>query len=86
MRHAEIIASQATVEAMRHARPSLFHDAFVNRPEGILGDYIVKIFGPPFDFENVDPVMPGGRDRSSPGFSACPVTPNAGCAATPLLD
>ena len=59
MRHAEIIASQATVEAMRHARPSLFHDAFVNRPEGILGDYIVKIFGPPFDFENVDPVLPG---------------------------
>ena len=58
MRHAEIIASQATVEAMRHARPSLFHDAFVNRPEGILGDYIVKIFGPPFDFEDVDPVLP----------------------------
>ena len=58
MRHAEIIASQATVEAMRHARPSLFHDAFVNRPEGILGDYIVKIFGLPFDFEDIDPVLP----------------------------
>ena len=58
MRHAEIIASEATVEAMQHARPALFYDALNNRPDGIVGDYILKLVGPPFDFEGVDPVLP----------------------------
>ena len=58
MAHADIIASQATAEAMNVATPELFRQALKNRPEGIVGDFIWKIHGPPFDFEGVDPVRP----------------------------
>jgi glyoxylase-like metal-dependent hydrolase (beta-lactamase superfamily II) len=58
MAHADIIASHATVEAMKHARPALFLNGYKNRPAGIVGDYMLKLFGPPFDFEGVDPVLP----------------------------
>jgi glyoxylase-like metal-dependent hydrolase (beta-lactamase superfamily II) len=58
MAHADIIASQATAEAMKHATPELFRSALRNRPPGIVGDYIFKIHGPPFDFDGVDPVRP----------------------------
>ena len=63
MAHAEIIASQATAEAMRYSTPQLFRDALKNRPPGIVGDYIWKIHGPPFDFEGVDPVRPNRTFR-----------------------
>lgn len=56
--HAEIIASRATAEAMKYATPSLFLNALKKRPAGELGDYIVQLFGPPFDFENLEPVFP----------------------------
>ena len=58
MKHAEIIASDATAEAMKHATPQLFRDALKNRPDGFVGDYIFRVHGPPFDFEGVDPVRP----------------------------
>ncbi len=58
MAHAEIIASNATAEAMKSANPQLFRDALKNRPVGIVGDFIWKIHGPPFNFEGVDPVRP----------------------------
>lgn len=58
MQHADIIASNATAEAMKTATPQLFRDALKNRPQGIVGEYIFKIHGPPFDFEGVDPVRP----------------------------
>jgi cyclase len=58
MAHADIIASQATAEAMKTATPQLFRDALKHRPPGIVGDYIFKIHGPPFDFEGIDPVRP----------------------------
>jgi glyoxylase-like metal-dependent hydrolase (beta-lactamase superfamily II) len=58
MQHAEIIASKATAEAMKQATPQLFRDALKNRPDGYVGDYILKIHGPPFDFEGVEPVRP----------------------------
>jgi cyclase len=58
MAHADIIASAATAEAMKTATPALFRHALAHRPEGIVGDYIFKIHGPPFDFEGVDPVRP----------------------------
>ncbi len=58
MAHAEIIASQATAEAMKTATPQLFRDALKNRRPGVVGDFIWKIHGPPFDFEGVDPVRP----------------------------
>ncbi len=58
MAHAQIIASQATAEAMKFAGPRIFLEALRDRPGGILGDYILKLFGPPFDFEGIDPVLP----------------------------
>ena len=56
--HAEIISSQATAEAMQYATPALFRKALEQRPGGELGEYILKLFGPPFDFENLEPVFP----------------------------
>jgi cyclase len=56
--HAEIIASRATASAMEFARPSLFRNALQKRPAGEVGDYILKLFGPPFDFENLEPTLP----------------------------
>ena len=58
MAHADIVASAATAEAMKQATPELFRNALKNRPAGMVGDYIFKIHGPPFDFEGVDPVRP----------------------------
>jgi cyclase len=58
MAHADIIASEATAEAMKTATPELFRHALKHRPAGIVGDFIWKIHGPPFDFEGVDPVRP----------------------------
>jgi glyoxylase-like metal-dependent hydrolase (beta-lactamase superfamily II) len=58
MAHARIIASHATANAMRFAGPGVFREALRNRPQGLVGDYILRLFGPPFDFEGVDPVLP----------------------------
>jgi cyclase len=58
MAHADIIASEAAAEAMKTTTPELFRHALKHRPPGIVGDYIWKIHGPPFDFEGLDPVRP----------------------------
>lgn len=58
MKHAEIIATKATAEAMKTATPQNFRDALKHRPDGVVGDFIWKIHGPPFDFEGLDPVLP----------------------------
>jgi cyclase len=58
MDHARIIASEATAEQMRERPPSEIIKLLANRPEGVIGDFIFELFGPPFDFNGVDPTMP----------------------------
>ncbi len=58
MAHAEITASKATADAMKSATPQVFRDVLKNRPEGIVGDYIWNIHGPPFNFEGFEPTQP----------------------------
>lgn len=58
MDHARIIASEATSHQMRERPPSEIIKLLANRPEGVIGDFIFELFGPPFDFNGVDPTMP----------------------------
>lgn len=58
MEHARIIASEACVQGMKDLSPSLMRRLLHNRPEGIVGDYLFSLLGPPFDFEDIEPVFP----------------------------
>lgn len=58
MSHARILASEACARQMRDRPPSAILAILKNRPTGIVGDYIFKLFGPPFDFEGIDPTFP----------------------------
>jgi cyclase len=58
MNHARIIASEACARQMRERPPSAITALLRNRPQGIIGEYIFKLFGPPFDFEGLEPTLP----------------------------
>ena len=58
MSHARILASEACARQMRDRPPSAILAILKNRPPGVVGDYIFKLFGPPFEFEGIDPTLP----------------------------
>ena len=58
MSHARIIASEACRQGMSELTPELMRRLFENRPEGVVGDFLFSLLGPPFEF--------GGIERSLP--------------------
>jgi glyoxylase-like metal-dependent hydrolase (beta-lactamase superfamily II) len=58
MSHARILASAECARQMRERPPSAILALLKNRPKGIIGDYIFELFGPPFEFEGIEPAMP----------------------------
>lgn len=58
MSHANIIASQACAEGMRGLSPESMRKMLENRPQGEIGEFIFDLFGPPFDFIDLDPLYP----------------------------
>lgn len=58
MQHARIIAAEACVAGMKELSPDLMRRLLHNRPEGIVGDFLFTLLGPPFDFETIESVFP----------------------------
>ncbi len=58
MDHARIIASEACKKGMAELTPQLMRRLFENRPEGVVGDFLFRLLGPPFDFDDVVPTLP----------------------------
>ncbi|WP_375393037.1 MBL fold metallo-hydrolase [uncultured Sphingomonas sp.] len=58
MEHARIIASDACKQGMAELTPQLMRRLFDNRPEGVVGDFLFNLLGPPFDFDDVEHVLP----------------------------
>jgi cyclase len=58
MKHARIIASDACVRGMREFRPEMFVNMLANLPAGVVGDFLLKVLGPPFQFNGIDPTYP----------------------------
>jgi len=63
MSHARIIASEACARQMRDRPPSAITALLRNRPGGVIGDYIFKLFGRPFEFEGLEPTLPNDTFR-----------------------
>jgi glyoxylase-like metal-dependent hydrolase (beta-lactamase superfamily II) len=58
MSHARIIATEACARELAERPPSDFVRMFEKRPEGVIGDFIFKLFGPPFEFDGIEPTLP----------------------------
>jgi glyoxylase-like metal-dependent hydrolase (beta-lactamase superfamily II) len=58
MEHARIIAAEACVQGMKDLSPALMRRLLHSRPEGLVGDYLFSLLGPPFDFEHIESVFP----------------------------
>lgn len=58
MSHARIVASEACARQMRDRPPGAITALLRNRPAGVIGDYIFELFGPPFEFEGLEPTLP----------------------------
>lgn len=58
MRHAEIIASDASALEMKKRSPTQVLDWLESRPEGVVGEYIWRVWGPPFEFQGFEPSLP----------------------------
>ena len=58
MAHARIIASEACRKGMGELTPALMQRLFENRPEGVIGDFLFKLLGPPFEFAGLQPTLP----------------------------
>jgi len=60
LKHAEIIATEFTARNMRERAPAVagMQDYVKNRPEGIVGDYILYTWGSPFHIEGFEPALP----------------------------
>lgn len=58
MEHARILATPECARGIAERPPSAFKTLLDNRPKGFVGDFIFELYGPPFDFEGVDPVLP----------------------------
>lgn len=58
MSHANIIASQACAEGMKGLSPESMRMMMENRPQGEIGDFIFSLFGPPFEYADLDPLYP----------------------------
>lgn len=58
MSHARIVASEACRQGMSELTPALMRRLFETRPEGVVGDFLFSLLGPPFDFDDVVPTLP----------------------------
>lgn len=60
LKHADIIATEVTANNMRERAPAVarMHEYVKNRPAGIVGDYILYTWGPPFHIEGFEPALP----------------------------
>ncbi|GGD77146.1 MBL fold metallo-hydrolase [Croceicoccus mobilis] len=58
MEHARIYATPECKDGILARPPSAFQGLLENRPEGIIGDFIFELYGPPFDFTGIDPKLP----------------------------
>ena len=58
MEHARIIASEACRKGMGELTPQLMKRLLDNRPEGVVGDFLFHLLGPPFEFDDVQHVLP----------------------------
>lgn len=58
MSHARIVATEACKRGIAERPPTAILDLLQNRPEGPIGDYIFRLFGPPFEFQGVNPTLP----------------------------
>jgi glyoxylase-like metal-dependent hydrolase (beta-lactamase superfamily II) len=58
MAHARILATPECARGIAERPPSVFKALLDNRPQGIVGDFIFDLYGPPFDFEGIEPALP----------------------------
>ena len=58
MEHARILATPECKQGIIDRPPSVFQNALENRPQGIVGDFVFDLYGPPFDFTNLHPKLP----------------------------
>lgn len=58
MEHARILATAECKEKMLRRPPEVFQSILDNRPEGMVGDFIFQLYGPPFDFVGLKPKLP----------------------------
>ena len=58
MNHARIIASEACRKGMSELTPELMQRLFETRPEGVVGDFLFELLGPPFEFGGVERSLP----------------------------
>jgi cyclase len=60
LKHAEIIATEFTANNMRERAPAVarMQEYLKNRPAGVVGDYIMYTWGPPFHIEGFEPALP----------------------------
>lgn len=58
MEHARILATPECKEKMLRRPPEVFQAILDNRPQGMVGDFIFELYGPPFDFVGLKPKLP----------------------------
>lgn len=58
MKHARIIATPEAKTKMMNRPPELFQRILDNRPDGLVGEFIYQLYGPPFDFVGLKPQLP----------------------------
>lgn len=58
MSHARIIASPECARGIAERPPRIFAELLEKRPQGIIGDFIFDLYGPPFDFNGFEPALP----------------------------
>lgn len=58
MKHARIYATPECAKGMLERPPRMLQEALENRPDGLVGEFILSIFGPPFDFKGIEPALP----------------------------
>lgn len=58
MAHARILATPECAKGMRERGPEAFQAILDARPQGIIGDFILSVYGPPFDFVGLKPNLP----------------------------
>lgn len=58
MRHARIMASREAVQAMVDRPPTVMQNYLDNLPKGAFGEWLVEMWGPPFQFRGTQPTLP----------------------------
>jgi len=58
MAHARILATPECAKGMMERGPAAFQRILDTRPPGPIGDFILAVYGPPFDFVGIQPKLP----------------------------